>query len=140
MKAGRKSIFTLALDRIVAIDYDTSMAYQDIGFNGDAYYKNTIGVTVLGEENIQTIVLKVDRSNAPYVLTKPFHHSQELLERHKDGTILIQLKVHLNFELERLILGFGECIEVIKPRLLRKRISKKLEQAFQQYDSHPTIE
>ena len=101
---------------------------------GDAYYQNTIGVTVLAEEHIQDIVLKIDRSNAPYVITKPFHHSQELIERHQDGAISIKLRVHMNFELERLILGFAETIEVLHPRRLRSRIKKKLRNAAAVYD------
>ena len=43
------------------------------------------------------------------------------------------MQVHLNFELERLILGFGDAIEVRKPNSLRKRIRKKLENALKNY-------
>jgi len=81
-------------------------------FNGDTYYENTIGVTVLNEEQLQEVIIKVDHKNAPYVLTKPFHSSQELMERTNDNAMIFKMKVHLNFELERLILGFGDSIEV----------------------------
>ena len=130
---ANKPILTLALDRIIQIDYDTSLPYLKGNFDGDVYYKNTIGVTVLNDEQLQEVLLKVDRNNAPYVITKPFHHSQELIEKHEDGSVTIKLYVHLNFELERLILGFGESIEVLEPRTLRKRIRKKLEKAAHQY-------
>ena len=126
-------VVTLALDRIVSIDYDLNIPYDDIGFNGDEYYKNTIGVTVLNDDQVQEVELKIDRSNAPYVLTKPFHHSQEIIEKRENGDIIISLCVHLNFELERLILGFGDAIEVRKPNFLRKRIRKKLENALKNY-------
>ena len=79
------------------------------------------------------IYLKIDSSNAPYVVTKPFHHSQEILQRHNDGSITLKLSVHVNFELERLILGFGDSLEVLKPSLLRKRIVKKLERSIAKY-------
>lgn len=131
--SSKKPIITFALDRIISIDYDTTIPYLDENFNGDKYYKNTIGVTVLNEEHIQDIVLKVDRSNAPYVITKPFHHSQKVIEKLSNGSIVIRLFVHINFELERLILGFGETIEVVQPRLLRKRINKKIEKAAEIY-------
>ena len=131
--SSKKPVITFALDRIISIDYDTTIPYLDENFNGDEYYKNTIGVTVLNEEHIQNIVLKVDRSNAPYVITKPFHHSQKIIEKLPNGSVIISLFVHINFELERLILGFGETIEVVKPKLLRKRINKKLEKAAELY-------
>ncbi len=129
----KKPIATFALDRIIKVDYDLNIPYLDINFNGEEYYKNTIGVTVLREEHVQEIHLKVDRSNAPYVLTKPLHHTQEIIEELEDGSIIVKLYVHINYELERVILGFGGCIEVIKPRLLRKRIRKNLESAVKLY-------
>lgn len=133
---GNKSqISTFALDRIIKVDYDLDIPYRNENFNGDTYYKNTIGVTVLDEKHIQEIILKIDRSNAPYVITKPFHTTQEILENHQDGSVTIKLQVHINFELERLILGFGDAIEVIEPRLLRKRIQKKLQTAVSKYDN-----
>ncbi|WP_109436647.1 YafY family protein [Aquimarina sp. AU119] len=129
----KQPIVTLALDRIISIDFDTYIPYTTEKFDGDNYYKNTIGVTVLNDEQLQEVILKIDRSNAPYVITKPFHHSQEVIEKLDDGSIVIKLNVHLNFEFERLILGFGDTIEVIQPRLLRKRIRQKLERAHRLY-------
>ncbi|WP_340199382.1 helix-turn-helix transcriptional regulator [Ascidiimonas sp. W6] len=130
--AVEKPIVNLALDRIIAIDYDLKTAYLNEFFDGDEFYKNTIGVTVLNDEQLQEVIFKIDIHNAPYVLTKPFHASQEVLEMLDDG-IIFRIYVHLNFELERLILGYGESIEIISPRNLRRRIRKKLEKALHMY-------
>ncbi len=132
-KSSLEPILTLALDRIVTIDIDLQTPYISESFNGDDYYKNTIGVTVLDARHIKEIILKLDRTNAPYVLTKPFHHSQQVLERFPDGSVTIKIEVHLNFELDRLILGFGNAIEVIAPRQLRKKIKNKLSAALNLY-------
>lgn len=131
----KKPILTLALDRMLSIDYDVHVPYLNEEFNGDAYYENTIGVTVLNDEQLQEVVLKIDRSNAPYVITKPFHHSQEILGRNDDGSVTIKLFVHLNYELERLILGFGDAIEVLEPKVLRKRMLRKMRKAYQIYNN-----
>ena len=101
--------------------------------DSDDYYKHTIGVTVLNENNLKLVRLKVNRSNAPYVITKPLHNSQKLIEKLKDGSIVVEIKVHLNFELERLVLGFGESIEVLRPKRLRGRIHKNLINATNNY-------
>lgn len=132
-KHNENTILTLALDRVENLDFDLDIPFLTEFFNGDEHYKDTIGVTVLNYESLVETVLKIDRLNAPYVLTKPFHHSQELLERNKDGSIIIQLKVHLNYEFERLILGFGDSIEVLKPKMLRNRIRRKLKRAIKNY-------
>ena len=131
--AAKRPIVNLALDRIITLDYDLTIPYLDEDFDGDVYYKNTFGVTVLNDEQCQEIILKIDRGNAPYVLTKPFHSSQEMIERLPDGSVIFKLKVHLNFEVERLILGFGDSLEVLEPRQLRRRIKIKLKNALKLY-------
>lgn len=134
---GRKQtvpkIMTLALDRIIDLSIDLTSEYISCDFDADLYYANTYGVTVLPKEYVHSIELKINKANAPYVITKPFHRSQKLIEKYRDGSILISLRLHVNFELERLILGFGESIEVIKPVNLRRRIIKKLKEALKNY-------
>ena len=80
----------------------------------------------------QTVHLAIDRSNAPYVITKPFHHTQKIVAKSSEG-IEVTIDVILNYELEREILGFGECITVIKPKKLRERIEAKLKKAVEKY-------
>lgn len=132
-REGRPQIVTYALDRIVEIDYNLELNYSNADFDGDLHYQNTYGVTVLGDSMLMDVVLKIDRDNAPYVLTKPFHHSQTLIKTLDNGAVIIQLRLHLNMEFDRLILGFGPSIEVLKPRLLRNRIQRKLQMAYEQY-------
>lgn len=132
-KQNESQIMTLALDRIVNLDFDLDIPFLNESFNGDTHYEDTIGVTVLNYEGLTKTILKIDRMNAPYVLTKPFHHSQKTIKKNQDGSLVIELKVHLNYEFERLILGFGNSIEVIEPRQLKKRIVKKLKSAIKNY-------
>lgn len=129
-------IMTLALDRIISIDYELAADYEDIDFDADDYYKNTYGVTVFGEEYVQNIELRFNRANAPYVLTKPIHNSQKIIKKHDDGSVTIGVELHVNYELERLILGFGESVQVIKPSRLRRRIKSKLKKALDVYENN----
>lgn len=128
-----KSIKTLALDRILSIDYLVDIPYHKSDFDPDTYYNNTFGVTVLSDKEIIDIEMKVDRRNAPYILTKPFHPSQEMIGEYTDGSVLIGLRVHHNFEIERLILGFGPAITIMKPRRLKQRIKKLSKQLYLNY-------
>lgn len=127
------NLITLALDRIVSIEVDLEAEYSKKDFDASTYYDNTYGVTVMRENNIINIEMRVDAANAPYVVTKPFHHSQEVLGDYPDGSVLVGLRVHHNYEIERLIMGFGEAIEIIKPRKLRSRIRKKFEKGLENY-------
>jgi predicted DNA-binding transcriptional regulator YafY len=129
----REPVMTLALDRIEAIDFDLDVPFIEEDFDGDEHYKNTIGVTVLNDDNLLDVVLKFDRRNAPYVLTKPLHHSQKTLEKFEDGSVSVQVRVHQNFEFDRLVLGFGSSVQVLEPKVLRSRIKRTLKSAIRSY-------
>ncbi|MFB9865625.1 WYL domain-containing protein [Rufibacter immobilis] len=140
IKKASQPVLTLALDRIISVEdriisvEDTLVPYLDNrSLDIESYFKNVIGVTVNANEAPQTVELYINAENAPYVLTKPFHHSQKLLERTSNG-IIIQLEVQLNFELEREILGFGDCIKVLKPERLKRRIQEKMVNAAELYE------
>ncbi|MDP5078669.1 MAG: WYL domain-containing protein [Nonlabens sp.] len=129
----QETIMTLALDRINGIDYDLSIDYIDFKIDPSVYYENCVGITVMDRHNTAHVVFTVDKENTPYVLTKPLHESQQLLETHADNSGTFKMFVCLNYELERLILGFGDSIEILKPRNLRNRIKKKTLNAAKQY-------
>ncbi len=79
-------------------------------------------------------------SAAPYVESKPFHKSQKVEQRFRDGSIQLSLKVVINNELERLILGYGGHAEVIAPPEFRQRIAASVRKAASRYaDRHDEI-
>ncbi len=135
LKNEQNDIMNLALDRIEKIEYDLKIDYREMDFDGDAYFNNTIGVTVNSKTPPQNVFLWVNQTNAPYVITKPLHHSQEVINRNDKGEIILKIYVNHNFELERLILGFGNSIKVLGPTFLRRRINKIVSEAALQYKS-----
>ncbi len=132
---GNFKVQTLALDRIQNVGFDLKAEYvKNKRFNADKYYYNTLGVTVLNDSSIYDIQFWIDSKNAPYVISKPIHHSQQLIEEFQDGSATLQVRVHHNFEIERKFLGFGDAIEIIKPRRLRQRLRRRLELALENYN------
>lgn len=121
----------LALDRMSKISIIDDVDYIDLNINGDVFYKDVVGVTV-SKTRAERIQFWVDKKNAPYVITKPFHRSQRII-KHTDNGVIFNIFVQINYELERMILGFGDSIEVIKPDKLRNRILGKLHQAVRNY-------
>jgi len=127
-------MITLALDRIVSIkELDKEKYQKNTIFNSDTFYDNAIGVTKTLNQRELPIIFKLDKLNAPYAITKPLHSSQKILKEEIDGTIF-SIDVIWNFELERELLGFGEAIEIIAPRNLRKKIKGRLYTAFKKYE------
>lgn len=125
-------IMNLALDRMEEIVTEEQTEYIDKDFDADRCFGEVIGATVSETQRPQNVIFCITPKHAPYVKTKPFHHSQEILKEDENGTVF-KICVQLNFELERLILGMGECITVLKPDKLKKRIYKSLTEAVQNY-------
>jgi len=131
-KDGRY-LLTLALDRIVAFEETTREKYlEHDGIDFDVYFNDLLGVSKNEKDIPHKVLLWIDKAHAPYVLTKPLHNSQTVIKEVADGTIF-RIDVVLNFELEREILGFGEFMKVLSPRILVSRINKRLEKAGRNY-------
>jgi predicted DNA-binding transcriptional regulator YafY len=131
----RNGICNYALDRIVSIEpYEDKPFVGNTFFDPEHYFDNIVGVTKDLNSQAQTVKLKVDTNQAPYVITKPLHSTQKVVKKLEDGGIMVTIEVVPNQELERIILGFGQHMQVIEPRLLRHRIKKELQVAALQYD------
>lgn len=128
----KNKIMNLALDRMEEIIVEDTIEYIDKDFDMDRYFGEVIGVTVSETQRPQNVIFFITKKHAPYVKTKPFHHTQVIMKEDETGTTF-KICVQLNFELERMILGMGEFITVIKPEKLRKRICENLKQAIKNY-------
>ena len=63
---------------------------------------------------------------------KSIHETQ----KHKwldANTFEVKIKVMLNYELERLILSYGESVKVVKPQILKQKIKERLLKAIAEY-------
>ncbi|MFN7704035.1 MAG: WYL domain-containing protein [Chryseotalea sp.] len=133
VKKRDSPILNLALDRILSIE-DCSLKYiTRKDFKPEEYFKHVIGVSVSPNARNERVLFYADRETAPYIVTKPLHSSQEIIEATTDGTTFA-INVQLNFELEREILGFGNRIRVLAPEYFRRQIKENLSQALDQYN------
>ena len=129
-----EGVMNLALDRIIALNKSENSFVFDATFNSETYYKDVIGVSVSPHLDPDPVLLYVNHRHAPYVLTKPFHHSQREVSRDNYG-VTIALDVQLNFELEKEILGLGEGVKVIAPERLKRNIKERLYDAVDAYET-----
>ncbi|MES2591095.1 MAG: WYL domain-containing protein [Bacteroidota bacterium] len=124
-----KGILNLALDRIVELkELPTEKFQKNKTIDVDTHFHNVIGVTKMPGQTAINVVLKIDKANAPYIVTKPLHTSQKILKEESDG-LIFSIDVVWNFEMEREILGFGESIKVLAPKRLSGKISSRLKKA-----------
>lgn len=129
---GQK-LLLLALDRMQQVDEAPEVPLKPAPVDVFHFFDDAIGVTKMPNQRPQTIVLRTSPLNAPYLLTKPLHSSQQLLKVEDGGFHLFSIQVVWNFEVEREILGFGEGMEVLAPRRLREVIANRLKRAADIY-------
>lgn len=127
-----KAVMILALDRIEQFKELSSEKYHKPEFDISTYFNDVIGVSKMPNQKAQTIVLKIIKAHAPYIITKPIHASQKILKEEEDGTIF-SIDVIWNFELERELLGFGEQIKVLAPKRLSAKIQSRFKASLKNY-------
>ena len=123
-----------ALDRIVKFSPDAKSEFipnTEIDFK--EFFKDIVGVTIPGDHpQPEKVVLRFDGQRFPYIVSKPIHPSQEIID---ENDYTIGLFVRPNKELEAQIFSFGPQVEVREPLWLRKQIKDKLIESINNYTS-----
>lgn len=127
-----QSIYNLALDRINSIaasianfeDHRDKAIFESLKF--------IVGVTLPPESKPVKIRLRVHHPTLPYLLTKPLHNSQNVIEKHPSMAIL-EYNLIPNFEFEAEIMRLAQSIEVLEPKSLRDSIIEKLKKGLGHY-------
>lgn len=131
-RSEKKQTLLLALDRIESLsENNKAVGAYDEEWAGN-YFKDVIGVTVNEGQEPVKVELLIGHAHAPYVITKPLHHSQKVIGKTEEGVRIVLLVQH-NFELERDILALGDQIKVISPSRLKNNIKERLQHALDGY-------
>ncbi|MBD5265520.1 MAG: WYL domain-containing protein [Bacteroides sp.] len=118
-RAGDMKIFNLALDRIVDFHPCHDIPFKENPDFTPDYFDSVVGVTRDSRLKRETVRIIADNSQASYILTKPLHSSQRLIEKNRtDGSMTFELDVVINPELITQLLGFGAGIRVTAPERL----------------------
>ncbi len=124
-----EQITNLSLDRIIEIK-EVDKAYKNNITDFDELFEDVVGVSIPNNEEPVKVKLKVEPSLRPYILSKPIHGSQRLIDKED---FVLELEVYINYELTSLLMSFGEGIEVIEPAGLRQTIKEKAEGILNKY-------
>lgn len=114
-----EKIQNLALDRILKIE-DSKEKYIPNTTDFNEYFEDIIGVTNDEKIEIQKIKIQLSENILPYILSKPIHGSQKISEN------ILTLELKPNYELESLILSFGENFKVLEPQNLVDKIKDRV--------------
>ncbi len=96
-----------------------------------AYFKNSIGI-IAPEGLPPTIKLAVQKTQAQYLITRPWHDSQNIVEENEEQ-VVFSFKVHPTYEFRSLVLSLGKDAYIQEPTSLREEMKKELEKMLGYY-------
>lgn len=121
--------WNLAIDRIIDFKELKSKYQLNTEIEWDTYFEDIVGVTKPINGKVETVKLEFFGKTAKYIYSKPIHGSQVAKWIDKE-TLSVSLKVIQNYELERILLSYSDCLRIISPKSLQDSIFNKLNSAI----------
>lgn len=133
----RTTIQTFAVDRVLDVCATGESFRRPRDFDLDGYFADSLGAfrdpSPTGAGAIcHDVRLRVDAVAERHFRERPIHSSQAI-EPLPDGSFEVRLRVTGMPEIERLVLGWGEHVEVIEPAELRRSLLRRLREAAKAY-------
>ena len=120
-----------ALDRIVKFSISNVPFVPNTSIDFSTRFDDVVGVTIPDDDvQKETVVLKFEPDRFPYVVSKPIHHSQKVLN---EDECILQIEVRPNKELESVIFSYFPHVEVLEPATLREQFKEKISNNLKKY-------
>ncbi|PZF73890.1 helix-turn-helix transcriptional regulator [Taibaiella soli] len=129
----KETIGIFALDRMKDIKIARHEFIPNSFVNAADYFRDVIGVTILRDQKIESVLLRFSNTIAPYIKTKPLHRSQQILQQHEDGSVDVQIDVVLNPELTSMMMSYGKNVKVLQPERLAEEIKREASSLLENY-------
>jgi predicted DNA-binding transcriptional regulator YafY len=127
----RQAARIFALDRIRDIKVVPGIYRENDIITNEIFFKDVIGVTVT-DSPPEIVKLWFSPEVAPFINTKPLHHSQ-FTESIDEKGLLITLNVVINPELINILLSYGKDVRVMGPERLKSLMRSHAEQMIKIY-------
>ena len=134
-------LLNLPLDRIEAYEVMDKLQYRDNpAFDTEHFFDDVIGVSKNIGDKAHHIVFWTSPRQSKYISTKPLHPSQQLVQRHEDGSCTFSMDVVINRELYSVLMSYGAGICVLEPKKSARFMAENLENLVKQYNKEDTTE
>lgn len=127
-----KSDYNVAIDRIVTVEVSNEKFIPNTEIDWQEYFSDMIGVSKPIDGKIEEVVLHFNQLTGRYMENKSIHITQNN-KWLNENTFQLKIKVYLNYELERLILSYGESVRIIEPQHLKNSIITRIENCRTNY-------
>ena len=121
-KGDKDGPHMLALDRMSMVDILPDDFTMPEKYTADNYFRGIYGVRVYPDMKRERVILKVYGQQVLYFRSLPLHISQKEVETHDDHSIF-SYYLTTDYDFRQDVLSFGESVEVLEPKELRKSIA-----------------
>jgi predicted DNA-binding transcriptional regulator YafY len=129
----KDSIRTFKIERIEAAELTDEPYVIPPDFDANEYLGSSWGIVV--EEEVKTIRLRIEDPEIMRIMSETVWHPSQVLEKQKDGSMIMTLKVTDTYELLSWILGWGEKVEVLEPPEIRQAVIETAEAVLDAYQA-----
>jgi len=122
---------TYALDRIRDMKAAEGINYVPAAFDAEKYFEHAIGI--IAPEGVPALIkLAVQKTQAQYLITQPWHDSQNI-EEETEEEVIFSFRVHPTYEFKSLVLSLGKDGRIVEPASLRETLKSELAQMLENY-------
>ena len=130
----RHRLVVLPIDRMSDVRCLMDEVFRpESSYQLERHFKNNVGVSVQPEGKIETIRIKAWSYAVDYLMTKPIHESQKVVEC--GGTSvpykIFRMDLKVNEELVQQLLVYADQCEILEPESLRKKICERAQAILQ---------
>jgi predicted DNA-binding transcriptional regulator YafY len=118
----RKEVRTFKMARIERAELTDDTYTIPADFDADRFFGSSWRVIVGGA--VRRIRLKTLDPEIMRIMEETLWHPSQVLDMQKDGSMIITLKVTPTVDFLSWIMGWGERIEVLEPKELRKKVMR----------------
>ena len=122
--------YSFPLDRILLLSKGEKKSPSKLDV--DELFADAFGIIREAAIPVEKIILKVEREQANYFISRPLHSSQTIVER-TDEFVTFSLRVCPTYDFIMEILSHGPKVEVLAPQSLRNVIFDKVKELYNMY-------
>lgn len=124
-------VSNLALDRIQDYEKSEKPFRKNESYDFSTYFDDVMGATIPNDDvKKETIGLRFTASRFPYVISKPIHKSQKVVDEEDK---IVEIQVRPTRELDQQLFSFIPDVEVLYPEWYRQQIKEKIEENLKKY-------
>jgi len=127
----REEVRTFKMARIERAELTDDAYTIPADFDADKFFGSSWRVIVGGA--VRRVRLKTADAEIMRLMEETVWHPSQVLEMQKDGSMIMTLRVAPTVDFLSWILGWGEKIEVLEPRELRKRVMRTAKKMVKVY-------